>query len=67
MNFSTRCLIGLKLWPLYAGLLVPGKSYRASLDLMGGGKKDLSMPEVKQLFSPGVSNVLAPGCMRLSL
>jgi hypothetical protein len=66
MNFGTMCLIGLKLWPLYAGQGVYGKSYRASLDLVGK-KKDLSVPEVKHLFSPGVSNILAPGCMRPSL
>ena len=66
MNFGTRCLIGLKLWPLYAGLLVPGKSYRASLDLLQK-KKDLSVLEVKQILSPEVSNMLAPSCMRLSL
>ena len=57
MNFGTRCLISLKLWPLYAGPLVPGKSYRASLDL-SGETKDLSVPEVKQLFSPGISKHL---------
>jgi len=38
MNFGTRYLIGLKLWPLYARPLVSDKSYRASLDLLGVGE-----------------------------